>query len=380
MAESTAGTATVAATTSPETATGAPPQPATESGKGKEQEGAPLKAPLIPDPQAFLERARARMGLPSRREVGEKPAASPAPVAPQSSDHSKPATQADAAAKPSEPSTDARPKTEPVDDLASRVAKFSREQRELAEQRKAFEQERSKAKAEREEVAKQHAAKLAQAETVERATTAIESGDIVGAIRALKSDANPSAFALQLLEQLQKEDERPMSAAEVDRIVAERLKAEAAAREKAEEEKRKADEEKKKSEGMATLEKARDGYMQACSAVFSKANHPFIAAHGLTRDEVIAYAESQRDETGRIVAPDPEELIKHFEEKLRKRAELAGWAPKAGQSPNPAPSASLNPSSLVSDSGGRVSPGEKPPSLDERRAMFRAKARALASQ
>lgn len=391
MAGETAGTATTAV------ATPAASQPTVKSegaitsekattGASSSTGSAPLKAPLIPDPKEFLERARARRGLPPRQDAAGKPAApaEPAkPAAPAAVEPAKPSVQAGEAkdaAKPAEKPPEAKPVEDPKDDLAARVAKFSREEREFAQRRAAFEQEQARAKAEREEAAKQHEAKLKQAETVEKATKALESGDIAGTIRLLKADVNPSAIALQFLEQLQREDERPMSAAEVDRIVAERLKAESEARAKSEEEKRKADEEKKKTEGMTALETARENYMQACSSVFSREKHPFIAAYGLRREDVIAYAESQRDSNGRIAAPDPEELVNHFETQMRKRAESAGWAPRATEVPKPAPTPSFSQTAMAQDSGGRLVADAPPKTLEQIRSERKLRLRMGGSQ
>jgi hypothetical protein len=248
------------------------------------------------------------------------------------------------------------------------VAKFSREERDFAAQREAFKAEQARAKAEREEASRQQEAKLKQAETADLAIKAIESGDAVGAVKILKGDMNPSAFALQLLEQLQLNDERPMSQAEVDRIVSDKLKAQEEERAKAEEARRKENEEKRKASEAATLDKSRELYVSACHAAFDKTKHPFIAAHGLPSSEIMKYVEGNVDEHGMMqVPPMADEVLDHFEKLYRTRAERAGWAPKPVEAPRATQPASLSPSSLVQDSGGRLANPTTPKGLTSTR-------------
>jgi len=396
MAEETAGTAPVVQAQTQTNQGASTSQALTGSapggGQAQSEPAAPLKAPLIPDPAAFLERARARHGFVPKAQPGnasanpfnksgtassESSAKTTGPSTPQNEPAKKtdPShTSTTVGTSPTESSSDTK-NPEAKDDLADRVAKFSRAEREFAQQQAAFKAEQARAKAEREESAKQHEAKLKQAETVERAAKAIEAGDIAGALKALKADVNPSAIALQLLEQLQKEDERPMSPSEVDRIVADKLKAQEEARAKTEEEAKKKAAEDAKAADLATLEGARERYMEACSVVFSKDQYPFIAAHGLKREDVTSYAESQRDEHGRIHAPDPEAVLKHFEEVYRKRAEAAGWAPRAVEAPKPAPAPSFSQSSMVQDLGSRLVEQQPRKTLEEQRAEIRRRLR-----
>lgn len=372
MAETTADTAVVAAETPAQTQTpaqtapAAPQQAASEPSKGN---GAPLKSPLITDPAAFLARARERSGLkprePSTTAKTEpvQPAAAPPPAVEQ-------------------PKAEEKPKAgESPDEMAARLAKFSREEREASARRRAWEEEQTRAKAEWEERQKQHEGKLKQAELFEKVSKAIEAGDELGAIRLLKADINPSAFTLTLLGQLQEEDERTMSPAEVERMIAERLKTEQAAREKANEEAKKAAEEKQKAEGEKTLETAKDSYVSACKLEFSREKFPFIARRGLDRESIMKHAMSVRDDAGRLSPPLPEELLKHFEAKYRAEAEADGFmlVPRTAPKP-PAPvTPSLNPSGLVNDSGGRVLT-QKRTTLEDKRAEIRQKLRAGGTQ
>lgn len=376
MAEETAGTATAAQTSASPVQQAAPPAQASE----------PLKAPLIPDPEAFLARANARRFAnagPSTKSgtvSNENSARQPVSTTTQDESGNEPQNKdlrkgTNSNSAESSKATIAGPGAGSItgpeagsEDLADRIAKFSREARELAQQQAEFKAEQARIKAEREEAAKQHEAKLRQAETVEKAAKAIESGDIAGALKALKGDINPSAIALQLLEQLQKEDERPMSQAEVDRMIAERLKVEGEARAKAEEEAKKKAAEEAKAAEMATLEGARERYMEACSSAFSKEKHPFIAAHGLKREEVTAYVESQRDERGRMLPTSPEDALEHFETLYRKRAEAAGWAPRTVDPPKPAPAPSFSQAAMAQDSGGRLVENQPRKTLEQLRA------------
>lgn len=261
--------------------------------------------------------------------------------------------------------------------MAATVAKLSREKRDLEAQRRTFAEEQARAKAEREETAKQHAVKLAQAETVEKAVKAIENGDVAGAMKLLKADVNPSALALQLLEQLQKEDERPMSQAEVDRMIAERLKAEQATREKADEERRKADAEKQKAEQEKVLNTAKENYVNACNLEFSREKFPFVAKRGISSSAILEYAMSVKDDAGRLSPPSPEDVLRHFEARYKEDAQADGYelVPKVAKPAQQAVSPSFSQSTLAQDSGGRLAVDKPRTTLEEDRAALRRRLR-----
>ena len=353
---------------------------------------APLKSPLIPDPKAFLERARARHGIsPSKTADGQSRASEIASSANSAAQSGKPTPQSQStssqsnganpgntthSAEASVSSTSATT-TDPVDEMAATVAKLSREKRDLEAQRRTFAEEQARAKAEREETAKQHAVKLAQAETVEKAVKAIENGDVAGAMKLLKADVNPSALALQLLEQLQKEDERPMSQAEVDRMIAERLKAEQATREKADEERRKADAEKQKAEQEKVLNTAKENYVNACNLEFSREKFPFVAKRGISSSAILEYAMSVKDDAGRLSPPSPEDVLRHFEARYKEDAQADGYelVPKVAKPAQQAVSPSFSQSTLAQDSGGRLAVDKPRTTLEEDRAALRRRLR-----
>jgi hypothetical protein len=323
----------------------------------------PLTAPLVPDKEDFLKRARERSGLKPRGEQA-KPATPAATV--------KQATVVPAAPTVAEPPkvetpAAASPPAVPADELASRLAQLTREQRR-------FTAEQEKWATQRTEETQKHAEKLKHAETLAQAQAAVQSGDWLAAAKAIAPDVDPNIVALRLLEQLQLGDPQPISAADVEKMVAAKLESQR----KADEAKRTEEEKSRNAETVRVLEGARENYLSACAAAYNgkATDFPLVGARGIPRTELLEYVEAQRDDSGRPLVPDPEQVVAHFEKLYQEQATRAGFVrPAPAAAPAAKGGTALTAAALQADGGGRASPEGKRESLDEKRARIKQRLR-----
>ena len=323
----------------------------------------PLTAPLVPDKEDFLKRARERSGLKPRGEQ-----AKPAPPAAEAAKPKVEPPAAPAVAEPPKVETPAAPPPAvPADELASRLAQLTREQRR-------FTAEQEKWAAQRTEETKTHAEKLQHAETLAQAQAAVQSGDWLAAAKAIAPDVDPNIVALRLLEQLQLGDPQPISVADVEKMVAAKLEAQR----KADEAKRTEEEKARNAETVRVLEGARENYLGACAAAYNgkAADFPLVGARGIPRAELLEYVEAQRDDAGRPLVPDPEQVVAHFEKLYQEQATRAGFVrPAPAAAPAAKGGTALTAAALQADGGGRPSPEGKRESLDEKRARIKQRLR-----
>lgn len=203
-------------------------------------------------------------------------------------------TVADAAAKPAEPAAPAAPKAPEDDPIANAMAELNKMRREVAKAKDTV--------AARE---KEHADKIALAETMGKARAAVASKDFATALQLLAGEGfDLDEASVLLIEQANARDAKPLTQADIERIAAEKVKAERDAAHAAETAKR-----------TAEFEQSKQLYGTACVDAFKAdpTKFPLLASRGIDGDRVIEWALSQAAKNGNRVAPTPGEALAHFE-------------------------------------------------------------------
>ena len=240
--------------------------------------------------------------------VESAPAAEATPAAPTAPAEGAPAATPDAVPPPVE-----APKER--DEIAESLAALNRELRSAKSERDKYKGESAKL-----------AERVTLAEVTEKASAAIKSKDFVTALRTLDPDLSVDEAIVTLLEQAAALDQKPMSQADIEKMVAAKIEAD----KKESEEKAKAAEEAAKRANADALELSTRNYLVAVGAEQQTGAFPLVNAHSTTEEEVEALEKMIRRHTQERFAesreiPTPRQSLEWLERKFEADLKAVGY-------------------------------------------------------